>query len=109
MYGLCRLLIPIKEKTVEREGLGADYAMIRELHVYGKVAALKKSKDAPAVRPTDGTTQHHGVGRSLMDCAEDIVSRCGYEKLSVISGVGVRGYYEKLGYVLEGTYMVKSV
>lgn len=28
-------------------------------------------------------------------------------KLAVISGVGTRHYYRKLGYELEGTYMVK--
>jgi len=31
------------------------------------------------------------------------------KKLSVISGIGVRAYYRKLGYRLEGTYMVKRV
>ena len=30
------------------------------------------------------------------------------EKMAVISGVGVRGYYEKRGYVLDGEYMVKK-
>ena len=28
-------------------------------------------------------------------------------KLALISGVGTRHYYRKLGYVLEGPYMVK--
>jgi len=27
----------------------------------------------------------------------------------VISGVGVRGYYRKLGYRLEDTYMMKEI
>jgi histone acetyltransferase (RNA polymerase elongator complex component) len=27
----------------------------------------------------------------------------------VISGVGVRGYYKKLWYTLENTYMVKKI
>jgi elongator complex protein 3 len=31
----------------------------------------------------------------------------GSHKLAVISGVGTRHYYAKLGYQLEGTYMVK--
>lgn len=31
----------------------------------------------------------------------------GSYKLAVISGVGTRNYYAKLGYHLEGTYMVK--
>ena len=54
-------------------------------------------------------SQHKGLGKKLMACAEQIASRRGYESLSVISGVGVRGYYEKLGYELEGTYMVKDL
>ena len=31
----------------------------------------------------------------------------GSYKLAVLSGVGTRNYYQKLGYHLEGTYMVK--
>ena len=27
----------------------------------------------------------------------------------VISGIGVRGYYEKFGYVLENNYMIKKI
>jgi histone acetyltransferase (RNA polymerase elongator complex component) len=28
--------------------------------------------------------------------------------MKIISGVGVRGYYRKIGYRLDGTYMVKK-
>lgn len=31
----------------------------------------------------------------------------GSKKISVISGVGVRNYYAKLGYFLDGPYMSK--
>jgi elongator complex protein 3 len=45
-----------------------------------------------------------------MQTAEQIAGQArGYKRLSVISGVGVRGYYKKLGYELQGTYMVKSL
>lgn len=30
-------------------------------------------------------------------------------KLAVISGIGTRNYYRKLGYTLEGVYMVKHL
>ena len=30
-------------------------------------------------------------------------------KLGVISGVGTRNYYRKLGYELEGPYMTKTI
>ena len=33
----------------------------------------------------------------------------GSVKMAVISGVGTRDYYRKLGYHLEGPYMVKSL
>lgn len=44
----------------------------------------------------------------LMEEAERIaLEEHGSKKLAVISGVGTRHYYRKLGYELEGTYMVK--
>lgn len=33
----------------------------------------------------------------------------GSSKMAVIAGVGTRHYYRKLGYHLEGVYMVKSL
>lgn len=33
----------------------------------------------------------------------------GSTRLAVISGVGTRNYYSKLGYELEGPYMVKQL
>ena len=49
-----------------------------------------------------------GYGRLLMEEAEHI-ARVEHrsQKLAVISGVGTRHYYRKLGYNLEGPYMVK--
>ena len=51
-----------------------------------------------------------GYGALLMEEAERIAHvehrSC---KLAVISGVGTRHYYRKLGYWLEGPYMVKHV
>lgn len=46
----------------------------------------------------------------LMEEAERIArEEHGSDKLAVISGVGTRHYYRKLGYELEGTYMVKKL
>jgi elongator complex protein 3 len=49
-----------------------------------------------------------GHGTLLMEEAERI-ARLEHrsKKLAVISGVGTRHYYRKLGYELEGPYMVK--
>tara|TARA_Y100000310_G_scaffold27990_1_gene26617 strand:+ start:8656 stop:9993 length:1338 start_codon:yes stop_codon:yes gene_type:complete len=74
-------------------------AIIRELHVYGQAIKLgEKSKAA---------SQHKGIGKLLMNEAEKITRKNKIKKLSVISGVGVREYYRKLGYKLEKNYMIK--
>lgn len=46
----------------------------------------------------------------LMEEAERItIEEHGSKKLAVISGVGTRHYYAKLGYHLEQSYMVKML
>jgi len=46
----------------------------------------------------------------LMEEAERIAREEHFNtKIAVISGVGTRNYYRKLGYELEGVYMVKSL
>lgn len=50
-----------------------------------------------------------GFGKKLLAEAERIV-RERYpkiEKMAVISGIGVRPYYRKFGYTLDGEYMIK--
>ena len=80
--------------------LAENVALIRELHVYGIV---KKFGEA------GNQSQHVGFGKRLMAEAEKIAKEKGYKKMAVISGVGVREYYKKLGYHLEGTYMIKDL
>ncbi len=82
----------------------SDTARVRELHVYGWEVPLGKeiSREMPIF-------QHKGYGRRLLEEAERISKEKGYSKLSVTSGVGVREYYRKLGYSLEGTYIVKKL
>ncbi len=89
LFGLLRLRIMGKK------------AIIRELHVYGQALKLGEKKK--------GTSQHEGLGRVLMQEAEKIIKKRKIQKLSVISGVGVRDYYKKLGYELEEPYMVKKL
>lgn len=92
VYGFCRLRI---------DPQGVFPAFIRELHVYGQLVEIgDKKKNA---------SQHMGLGRRLMEEAEKICRRQKIDQIAVISGVGVRGYYKKLGYKLQGTYMVKSI
>lgn len=75
-------------------------ALIRELHVYGKmVPHYKKNKKI----------QNSGFGRKLLMKAEQIAQYNGYNKISIISGVGVREYYYNNGYTLKNTYMIKNI
>ena len=96
LFGLLRLRFPDNPFMKELDGC----AIVRELHVYGQ--ALKIGK-----KGIDG--QHTGIGKKLMKEAERIVKNNGYKKLAVISGVGVREYYRKLGYELKGNYMIKNL
>lgn len=51
-----------------------------------------------------------GYGTLLMEEAERIARREHRSlRLAVISGVGTRHYYRKLGYHLEGHYMLKEL
>ena len=51
-----------------------------------------------------------GFGTLLMEEAERIArDEHGSTKLAVISGVGTRNYYRKLGYELDGPYMSKNI
>lgn len=75
-------------------------ALIREVHSYGEMAPLN----------TKTNVQHRGLGKKLMKEAEKIVKKeTNFKKIAVISGIGVREYYRKLGYKLYQTYMVKNL
>ena len=82
LFGLLRLRLD-KNKS----------AMIRELHVYGPTLKLKQKANLE--------WQHKGLGKMLMVEAEKIARKKGCKKIKVISGVGVREYYKKLGYRLD--------
>ncbi|KAF7996196.1 hypothetical protein HCN44_001828 [Aphidius gifuensis] len=77
-------------------------SIVRELHVYGSVVPVN------ARDPTK--FQHQGFGMLLMEEAERIArEEHGSIKMAVISGVGTRNYYRKIGYELDGPYMSKSL
>lgn len=85
-----------------RPELKGGVSIVRELHVYGSVVPVS-SRDPSKF-------QHQGFGMMLMEEAERIaIEEHGSCKLAVISGVGTRNYYRKLGYELEGPYMVKDL
>ena len=100
LFAMLRLRLPEKdEKMLFEELQGA--AIVREVHTYGQVEKIDTS---------DGIkTQHRGLGKRLMAKAEEIALERGYKRLAVISAIGTREYYRKLGYELEGLYMVKGL
>nr|XP_053640050.1 elongator complex protein 3-like [Cherax quadricarinatus] len=98
LVGLLRLR-KCSDQTFRPE-LVNGVSIVRELHVYGSVVPVS-SRD-----PTK--FQHQGFGMLLMEEAERIAKEeHGSHKISVISGIGTRNYYRKLGYELEGPYMSK--
>ncbi|MDR1403962.1 MAG: tRNA uridine(34) 5-carboxymethylaminomethyl modification radical SAM/GNAT enzyme Elp3 [Candidatus Methanoplasma sp.] len=77
---------------------GTETATVRELKVLGRIAPLG----------SDGEDwQHRGFGKTLMETAECLAVSDGKKKLRITSGIGVRKYYETMGYSREGPYMVK--
>lgn len=103
LVGLVRLRLPKKWLDFIPEIQGA--AIIRELHVYGQQKALKVAE----TKVLDSKTQHKGYGKQLMEHAENLARQNGYPRIAVISAIGTREYYRKLGYKLEGTYMIKEL
>ena len=100
MIGFIRLRFPFQ--TNLRPEITEGTALIRELHIYGQTIAV--GDDSLVSK-----SQHKGWGTKLLAKAEEIAKENGFKKMAIISGVGVREYYRKFGYNLEGPYMVKSL
>lgn len=104
LYGLLRLRLPKTEEVGPPAIFPAlkGAALIREVHIYGQAIGLgQKQKNSP---------QHQGLGKKLVREAEKIaLKEFRIKKIAVISSVGVRGYFRKLGYKLQNTYMVKRL
>ncbi|MFA6524710.1 MAG: tRNA uridine(34) 5-carboxymethylaminomethyl modification radical SAM/GNAT enzyme Elp3 [Patescibacteria group bacterium] len=100
IFAFCRLRFPKNWNKDHYIIALQNSALIRELHTYGEMIPLATKK---------GKTQHIGFGKRLMQEAEKLSMNKGYKKIAVISGIGVRGYYRKMGYQLEDEYMVKSI
>lgn len=94
LYGFCRLRFP---SQFLRKEITKASALIRELHVYGPAIEIGKK----------GKFQHKGLGKKLLKKAEELAKQNKKTKVVVISGVGVREYYRKMGYKRQGPYMAK--
>ena len=100
LVGFLRLRIP--SDGAHRPEVEAGSALIRELHVYGRMV--------PVGARLSGAWQHRGWGAALMAEAERIAFE-DYDarKVVVMSALGTKRYYERLGYSRDGVYMSKHL
>ena len=98
IIGFVRLRIP--SANAHRKEI-VDSSIIRELKIFGYVV--------PLGRHAINGWQHQGLGSELLNEAEKISSDCGLKRMLVISGIGVRNYFRKLGYERVGPYMGKTI
>lgn len=106
IFGFLRLRFPgpdAESPFPELRGV----ALVRELHVYGNLAATYDPKKRA------NKAQHLGFGTKLLLRAEAIAADRGYKRMAVISGIGVRSYYENRGYRLvdpeRGGFLLKDI
>ena len=101
--GFLRLSLPHPD-ALQRYGSDVPIfpgeAMIREVHVYGFATRIDTS---------GASAQHHGLGRSLVERAAEIALDAGYNALNVISAIGTRAYYRKLGFADNGLYQQRKL
>jgi len=101
LYSLLRLRVPYSKNFMPAL---KETAIIREVHTYGQQLPIGQDNN-PAV-----SAQHKGLGKKLMKEVEKITEKeFKLNKIAVISGVGTRNYYKKLGYKLKDTYMIKDI
>lgn len=103
IIGFLRLSLPSPECVAQYGNelpIQPGEAMIREVHVYGFATNVD----------THGTSaQHRGLGRTLVEKACEIARNEGYHAMNVISAVGTRGYYRRLGFADNGLYQQRKL
>ncbi len=98
LFGFVRLRIPSEQ--AHRWEVDRRTALIRELHVYGPETPVGEE---------GAWWQHMGLGRRLVRAAEEVAEEYGARRVLVISAVGTREYYRKLGYeVLPGSFYMQK-
>lgn len=98
--GFLRLSLPNQDADTSYDLLpiNTGEAMIREVHVYGRVAKLHT--------PGDGA-QHLGLGKQLIEHACKIAKSKNYDYINVISSIGTREYYRNLDFSDNTLYQQK--
>lgn len=101
LFGFLRLRKILFSHRKELHNYHKNSAIIRELHVYGQVVDVGQKNNSLSF-------QHNGLGLQLMQEAEKISKEeFQVDSLSVISAIGTRAYYKKLGYNQNGPYVTK--
>ncbi len=99
IYGYLRLRKPSDD--AHRPEL-LDGSIVREIKVLGDVVPIGDYEEQQ--------WQHHGLGTRLMEEAERIsLEEFDTDRLLVISGIGAREYFRRLGYERLGPYMAKEL
>ncbi len=101
LAGFLRLSLP--KSSAPETGL-ADLdgaALIREVHVYGQ--------SLPVGSEENGAAQHVGLGSRLVEMAASLAAERGYRRLAVISAIGTRRYYRRLGFTDGALYLIREL
>ena len=84
-----------------RPEITSKIGLIRELHVYGRMTPVgQESSD----------WQHRGWGEKLMEESEKTaVEQYDMDRMIVMSALGTKQYYARLGYEKDGVYVSKTL
>ncbi|MBN1682210.1 tRNA uridine(34) 5-carboxymethylaminomethyl modification radical SAM/GNAT enzyme Elp3 [Candidatus Bathyarchaeota archaeon] len=100
LIGFIRLRMP-SDKT-ERPEITSNTGLIRELHVYGAMV--------PVGSQNINAWQHKGWGETLMEEAEKTAQeKYDAKQMIVMSALGTKQYYYRLGYTKKGPYVYKEL
>ncbi len=100
IFGFLRLRIPNES---HRQEIDKKSALVRELRVMGFSVPIDEN-------PEEYQWQHRGFGKQLMLEGERIAAEeFDRNKVVVVSAVGTREYYRKIGYFRDGVYMSKKL
>ena len=101
LIGYLRLRVP-SAGAHRPEITSVPSAVVRELHVYGPLV--------PVGKHLAQAWQHKGYGAILLSEAERVArDDYGLKKLVVISALGTKQYYMRLGYSRDGVYVSKML
>lgn len=99
LIGFVRLRMP---DSPFRPEIDAHSGLIRELHVYGRMVPVGERRG--------DAWQHRGWGEALMAEAEKTArERYDARRMVVMSALGTKKYYARLGYAKDGVYVSKPL